>query len=93
MSGKQRMKQTPMQVLLSPKAEKDLRKINEPRKSHIKNGLRRLSLEPLQGDIAKLKGCEGFRLRIGGYRVLFNLRDGKILVTDIEPRGGAYKGA
>ena len=44
-------------------------------------------------DVLPLKGRSGWRLRVGGYRVLFLLdRENEIyLVTDIGSRGDIYK--
>jgi mRNA interferase RelE/StbE len=39
----------------------------------------------------KLQGREGYRLRIGDWRVLYDLHNGRILILDIKPRGGAYQ--
>ncbi|MFJ4290216.1 type II toxin-antitoxin system RelE/ParE family toxin [Cupriavidus sp. NPDC089707] len=41
----------------------------------------------------KLAGRNGYRLRIGDWRVLYEIEDGRlvILVLAISPRGGAYK--
>ena len=80
-----------MKVVLSPKAVKYLERLNEPLKSRIKNGLSKLEKEPQEGDIKALSVEMGFRLRIGNYRVLFGIKGDKIIVTDIIPRGGAYK--
>ena len=41
----------------------------------------------------KLQGREGYRLRVGVWRVLYELNDGAlmVLVVSISPRGGAYR--
>ncbi|MBB3015898.1 type II toxin-antitoxin system RelE family toxin [Cupriavidus alkaliphilus] len=41
----------------------------------------------------KLAGREGYRLRVGDWRVLYEIENGRlvILVLAISPRGGAYK--
>ena len=39
-----------------------------------------------------MAGKEGFRLRIGKYRVLFGIKGDAIVVTDIDLRGKIYKG-
>jgi len=51
-----------------------------------------------QGDVIKLKGREGYRLTVGGFRVLFDYskgtaRDGNVVidVVAIGPRGDVYK--
>ncbi|KMW49170.1 type II toxin-antitoxin system RelE/ParE family toxin [Ralstonia insidiosa] len=41
----------------------------------------------------KLAGREGYRLRVGDWRVLYQIEDGRvvIVVLAIKPRGGAYQ--
>ena len=81
-----------METVLSPKSAKYLERLNEPIKGRIKAALRKLEQEPPQGDIKSLSGQEGFRLRVGGYRVLFGIKADTIIITDIAPRGQVYKG-
>ena len=81
-----------MNIVLSQAAAKYLERLNEPTKGRIIAALKKLEQEPPQGDIKALTGQEGFRLRIGGYRVLFNMKSDIIVVTDIGPRGQMYKG-
>ena len=80
-----------MNVILSPSAAKYLEKLNEPIKGRIKAALRKLEQEPPQGDIKALTGRDGYRLRVGGYRVLFGVETDTIVVTDIDLRGQVYK--
>ena len=40
------------------------------------------------GDVKKLHGLNGYRLRVGNFRILFD-RDGNII--DIDNRGQIYK--
>jgi len=44
-------------------------------------------------DIARLKGREGYRLRIGGFRAIYTIERNQllILVLDAGPRGDIYK--
>jgi mRNA interferase RelE/StbE len=44
-------------------------------------------------DIDVLKGREGFRLRVGKYRVLFTRQDQQLIIEIIKvrPRGDGYK--
>ena len=45
-----------------------------------------------EGDVTKLKGREGYRLTIGGFRALFRYLDStNIEVVSIGPRGDIYK--
>lgn len=43
-------------------------------------------IEPLHGDMAG-----SFRLRIGGYRVLFNLHEGAMRIYGVRLRSEAYR--
>ena len=82
-----------MQVVLERKAAKRLERINEPMKSRIIAELKKLEKAPPQGGIKKLQGeCGAYRLRIGGYRVLFREWEMCISVYKIDVRGQAYKG-
>ena len=81
-----------MQVLLRPIARRYLDRLNQPDNGNIKTALRDLSKEPPEGDIKPLLGKAGyFRLRVGKYRVLFRYENDTIFVTNIDPRGQAYK--
>ncbi len=47
--------------------------------------------ESLVGQVKKLQGREGYRLRVGKWRVIFD-QDGNILaVLEIGPRGNVYQ--
>lgn len=80
-----------MEVQISPKAAKYYAKLDSITKQRIKSALERLSREPPEGDIKKLQGINGYRLRIGKYRALFDIIDNKIVVYDIDSRGQIYK--
>ena len=80
-----------MKVVLEKKAAKYLERLNEPIKSKIGNALDGLTFEPLQGDIKKLQGGADYRLRAGKYRILYRIENDTIIVTNIAPRGQAYK--
>jgi mRNA interferase RelE/StbE len=44
------------------------------------------------GDVIKLQGRDGYRLTIGGYRVLFDYADDSTIeIVTIAPRGDVYK--
>lgn len=80
-----------MDIELSPKAAKYLIKLDNITKQRIKAAFTRLAQEPPQGDIKKLQGKDGYRLRIGKYRVLFDIAVNKIIVYNIDSRGQIYK--
>jgi mRNA interferase RelE/StbE len=43
-------------------------------------------------NLTKLQGREGYRLRVGGWRVIYELQDERLvmLVLDMGPRGDIY---
>ncbi len=44
------------------------------------------------GDVKKLRGSKNeYRLRVGGYRVLFELEDNRIVVYTVGPRKDIYQ--
>ena len=76
-----------MRIEYSKQAAKAISKINNPLKKNIKEAIEKLP----NGDVKKLKGySNAYRLRIGDYRILFDM-NGKIEITNILPRGKAYK--
>ena len=81
-----------MKIKLDGDAGKQLRRLNEPALSRIAKAIDGLAKEPPDGDIRRLKGLDGFRLRVGGYRIFFRDMDGIRFVYKIAPRGGAYGG-
>jgi mRNA interferase RelE/StbE len=66
----------------SKQALKELGEINEPFYSHIKQAISDLSENPRPSGYKKLKGRDGYRIRIGNYRVIYDIFDA-ILVIDI----------
>jgi mRNA interferase RelE/StbE len=45
-----------------------------------------------EGDVVKLEGeKDGFRLRVGRWRVVYQRLDNEIIIRDIGPRGDVYK--
>jgi mRNA interferase RelE/StbE len=80
-----------MEVFVHHIPAKYIDRLNEPDKSRLENAIDRLEKEPPEGDIKPFSGQEGmFRLKIGGYRILFRYRKNDILVTHIDPRGQVY---
>ena len=61
----------------------------------VRDKLRLLAFDPHapNNNVKKLQGREGYRLRVGDWRVIYEIRDEQliILVLDIGPRGGIYR--
>lgn len=79
-----------MTIALSKRAVKTLSEMDLQTKTRIINAIKQIP----NGDIKLLKGYKGYyRLRVGGWRVVFVYKDnGDILILKIAPRGEVYKG-
>jgi len=81
-----------MKALLNREAQKQLDRLNDPTATRIADGIEGLECEPPEGDIKPLKGSgNAFRLRIGDYRILYEVEDNHIKVFKIAPRGEVYR--
>ncbi|MDD2325253.1 MAG: type II toxin-antitoxin system RelE/ParE family toxin [Alphaproteobacteria bacterium] len=82
------------QVEYTPRAIKALRSLPANWRTRIVDKIDALALNPFapNNNVTKLRGREGYRLRVGDWRILYDLDEGKIilLVIDIGARGGVY---
>jgi len=67
-------------------------RLNEPEIGRMLAALEKLSHEPPEGDIRKMSGRDNYRLKLSDLRVLFEIRNDEIFVTNIDRRGQIYKG-
>lgn len=78
-------------VKLKPKAIKDLQGISKPEARKIAERMKNLE-QGLVGDIKRLTNfTPEYRLRIGDYRILFEIEGQEIIVHRIKHRKEAYK--
>ena len=79
-----------MNIIYSRQAAKVLSRLDVPTRQRIGQGIAEIP----EGDIRPLKGSDGdYRLRIGGWRVLFSYaNDDTVKIKEIGPRGQIYKG-
>jgi mRNA interferase RelE/StbE len=79
------------EVELRPRSEKDLRNLQRQEQERIVQKLL-LATNDLQGDIKRLVQFQpSYRLRVGDYRVLFEVESDKIVVYRILHRREAYR--
>ena len=77
-------------VELMPKAIKDLKTLPKSEAKKVVEKIRSLE-KGLNGDIKKLTNfTPEYRLRVGNYRVLFEIEEQRILVYRIKHRKEAY---
>ena len=73
--------------------ERDLRPIPRDHRRLILHRIVQLSEEPRRPQVEKLGGIDGYRLRVGDYRVLFTIDDDRKIVTRyrVRHRREAYR--
>jgi mRNA interferase RelE/StbE len=83
------------QLTYLKRAEKALLAMPRTTALLIREKLRQLVVDPHapNNNVKKLQGREGYRLRVGEWRVIYEIRDDCliILVLDIGPRGDIYR--
>lgn len=83
-------------VAVAESGQRRLDRIPNPIRSNIERRIIALSEQPCPPSAMPLKNDphRRWRLRVGGWRVLYVIddRERTVLVTDILPRGEAYRG-
>lgn len=67
-------------VVFSRQAIKALENINKPFYSNIKQAIIDLAKNPRPVGYKKLKGRDSYRIRIGNYRVIYDIFDRELLI-------------
>ena len=67
----------------SRQALRDLERINEPFYSRIKQAIAALTINPRPQGYKKLKDRDGYRIRVGDYRVIYDIFDARLIVDVI----------
>jgi mRNA interferase RelE/StbE len=70
----------PYSLDFSKQALKELEKINEPFYSNIKEAISNLTENPRPAGYKRLKGRDGYRIRIGNYRVIYDIFDTELII-------------
>lgn len=80
-------------LLYDRRIEKDLRRIPKATRRLILSKVEKLTAKPRSHQVEKLTGFNGYRLRVGNYRILFTIDDtGKrITIYRIIHRREAYR--
>ncbi len=72
------------QITIHRNAMKALVKINEPYYSNIKKAIYQLGKNPRPNDYQKLRGRPGYRIRVGNYRIIYEIYDKELLIDVID---------
>ena len=83
------------EILFTKQADRALRKMSRNTARLIREKLDQLAQDPYarNPNVTKLQGRPGYRLRVGDWRVIYELEDDRlvILVLKVAPRGGVYR--
>lgn len=77
-----------MGIRFTKDAVKQINALDKPTRKRVQKAISGLPF----GDIKKLKGhTVKYRLRVGDYRIVFELSESEIIICFVLPRGSAYK--
>ena len=88
------MSESKYSVSLTTAASKSLRKLERSQKSKLIAAIEALAVEPRPAGVKKIQGGNGeFRIRVGSYRVVYEIRDRQliILVLNVGHRREIYR--
>jgi len=72
--------------LLDRKVERQLDKIHEPDFSRLRDAIQSLANDPRPPGCRKLRGLEGWRIRVGNWRIIYHIDDAAHIVTIVAVR-------
>lgn len=72
------------QIIFEKSAQKKLYKLPATIRDKIVTKVKALAADPRPPGCKKLMGREGYRIRIGDYRVIYLIEDGKLTVVIID---------
>ena len=82
-------------IEFAPKAQRDFNALDKPIRSRLARRINSLAENPFPQGIKKLAGEDDlYRLRVGDYRVLYQIQGKRlvVLVAGIGHRGDVYRG-
>lgn len=81
------------EIRFSANIKKDLRKLPRDVQKRILGKITELAVDPRKGNVRPMVGSTSWRLRVGDYRVIYDIHDDKIevLIVKIAHRREAYR--
>lgn len=81
------------QVLIERSAAKSLERISSPHRERLTEAIRGLSSNPRPAGAIKLSGRDAWRVRVGAYRVIYEISDKnlRVLVVVVGARQDVYR--
>jgi mRNA interferase RelE/StbE len=81
-----------MRFKLTTDAKRYLDTLDKSTIDRIYEALRSMTREPPTGDIKPLSGSDTlYRLRVGDFRIIYEIDGNNVIIEKIAPRGQAYK--
>jgi mRNA interferase RelE/StbE len=82
-----------LRIAFSRHAIRALRRmpVNEARRIRAKIEAYARNPAAQANNVARLRGRDGYRLRVGDWRVIFERDETTLAILDIGPRGGIYR--
>ena len=80
-------------VVFSKQADKAMASLHPTIRKRVSDAIDDLLIDPFKArNIKRLKGSDRLRIRVGGYRVVYELVNERliVIVIDVGPRGGIY---
>ena len=71
----------PYQVLIRSSAEKEMDALPRAAHARVSAKISNLAENPRPAGCKKMKGTDGYRIRVGDYRVIYTVDDKIVLVT------------
>jgi mRNA interferase RelE/StbE len=80
-------------VSILPRAQRQLAKLPSDVYERVRDALRALANEPRPHGCLKLTGRDGWRIRVGQYRVIYEIDDTNrsVIILDIGHRRDVYR--
>lgn len=81
------------ETLIERSAQRLLSKITQPHQDHIIEAINTLRSNPRPVGVQKLSGREAWRIRVGDYRVIYEINDeaSRVLVVTLGHRREIYR--
>jgi mRNA interferase RelE/StbE len=68
-------------LFILPRAQKELAQLNARAFARVRDAIRELANDPRPTGCLKLTGRDGYRLRVGEFRAIYEIDDERRLVT------------
>lgn len=74
------------EIEFTTSAKKELKKLSPQIRLSIVRAIYKLQLNPIEGKVRPMVGTKSWRLRVGEYRVVYDILDKRLLVLIIRVR-------